>query len=407
MSTALGPLGLGDREKVKAVDGKMLKIFQNARPTSPRGADGYGPAYGCCECGGSCHSQRECVLVGAALHRKLDPHKDMTDLVDVILRLLLWDWKEASVGEQISCLSYAPHCGIIAAGCKAGKFVFIDAQTGEKIVCRVKFDASSGPFGMECVHCVTFNSVGDTLVAGCYNGKIFLIDPVTGQVREPPLRGHSGWVRGVEFNPRDPQMLVSCANDRTIKVWNITSGACLSTFRGHSDWVRGVAFNPRDPQMLFSCSNDKTIKVWNIMSGVCLSTLSCGSDVNSFTISPDGQHIIAGCDDGVCIFSLKQQSQDFEILSECPLSCGSWVFSIAFKDNMIAAGCDNGKIKIFALQQTGKWGEIRSESPLTGHLGTVMGAAFSADGQWIISGSEDGMIRLWDAHPAAIAVSAA
>jgi len=34
------------------------------------------------------------------------------------------------------------------------------------------------------------------------------------------------------------------------------------------------------------------------------------------------------------------------------------------------------------------------------------GVAFTADGQWIISGSEDMTIRLWDAHPGGTVVSA-
>src|SRR6056300_859548 len=82
---------------------------QEPIPARPRRADGYGPAFGCIACGGSSggHSHRACVLLGAALHRKLDPHKDMKDVVDVILRLMLWDWREARVDEKIQCLSYA------------------------------------------------------------------------------------------------------------------------------------------------------------------------------------------------------------------------------------------------------------------------------------------------------------
>jgi hypothetical protein len=91
----------------------------------------------CIACGGSepsGHSHLTCILLGAALHRKLDPRKDMKDVVDVILCLLLWDWREAHIYEEITCLSYAPSCDVIAAGNRAGKLVFIDAQTGEKIM---------------------------------------------------------------------------------------------------------------------------------------------------------------------------------------------------------------------------------------------------------------------------------
>ena len=44
--------------------------YYYARRTRPRGVDGYGPARGCIACGGSGHSHRACVLLGAALHHR-------------------------------------------------------------------------------------------------------------------------------------------------------------------------------------------------------------------------------------------------------------------------------------------------------------------------------------------------
>ena len=158
---------------------------QDARPASLRGADGYGPARGCIACGasGSGHSHRGCVLLGAALHRKLDPHKDMKDVVDVILRLLLWDWRETRVDGEILCLSYAPNCDIIAAGCVSGQLFFINAQTGEKILC--------------------------------------------------PVSGHSHIVSCLAFKPDDANILVSCSLDKTLKIWDLSTATCLSTVTGH------------------------------------------------------------------------------------------------------------------------------------------------------------------------------
>ena len=50
--------------------------------------------------------------------------------------------------------------------------------------------------------------------------------------------------------------------------------------------------------------------------------------------------------------------------------------------------------------ETIKMWDITSGSCLSiGHTSAVRGVAFSADGQWLIAGSEDGVIRLLDAHP--------
>ena len=52
-------------------------------------------------------------------------------MVDIILRLMLWDWRETHVDEEITCLSYAPSRDVIAAGSEACTLCFINAQTGE------------------------------------------------------------------------------------------------------------------------------------------------------------------------------------------------------------------------------------------------------------------------------------
>ena len=96
---------------------------------------------GCIACGGSDHSHCTCVLVGAALHRwmlQLGPGKDMTLVVDIILRLLMWGWREARFGEEITCLSYTPGGDIISAGGSGGSVFFMSAQTGEKILCPLR-----------------------------------------------------------------------------------------------------------------------------------------------------------------------------------------------------------------------------------------------------------------------------
>ena len=144
---------------------------------------------GCMACGGSGHSHRTCVLLGAALHRrflKLDSHKDMKDVVDVILRLLLWDWRETRVDGNISCLSYAPNCDIIAVGCKSGQLFFIEAETGENILCPVRCGGK--------VYSVQFSPDGQHIVAGCDDGVyIFSLNQQSRdwEIRsESPLRGH-------------------------------------------------------------------------------------------------------------------------------------------------------------------------------------------------------------------------
>ena len=135
--------------------------------------------------------------------------------------------------------------------------------------------------------------------------------------------------------------------------------------------MRCVAFKPDNPNILVSCSFDKTIKMWDITSGSCLWTLKVNGEVSSLDFSPCGTKIAAASNDWrnlkyqIKIFSLNPLSGDWEIGSEPPLSYGSRVLTLALKDNMIVAGCDDGTIRIFKLNQSQDLAEIQSEPPLT------------------------------------------
>ena len=68
-----------------------------------------------------------------------------------------------------------------------------------------------------------------------------------------------------------------------------------------SNDVRCVAFDPQKPNILASGSADKTIKIWDIESGSCLSTLRVDAGyggVQSVSFSPKDNVIAAGCGNG-------------------------------------------------------------------------------------------------------------
>ena len=107
------------------------------------------------------------------------------------------------------------------------------------------------------------------------------------------------------------------------------------TLTGHSKTVWSIAFSP-DGNLIVSGSEDKLVKIWDVKTGTEVSKLV---------------RVVRSC----------------AIVSRM-----LWVRRV--------------------LMQSVNW-QVRS---LTGHSGKVHSVAFSPNGQSIVSGSEDTLVKIWD-----------
>ncbi|KAJ7690517.1 WD40-repeat-containing domain protein [Mycena rosella] len=71
------------------------------------------------------------------------------------------------------------------------------------------------------------------------------------------------------------------------------------------------------------------------------------------------------------------------------------VMSVAFSPDgkWIVAGSDDSTVRIWDSETSATLGQ-----PLTGHTNRVTSVAFSPDGKWIVSGSHDSTVRIWDSE---------
>ncbi|TDL26843.1 WD40 repeat-like protein [Rickenella mellea] len=204
------------------------------------------------------------------------------------------------------------------------------------------------------------------------------------------LSGHTGRVTSVAFSP-DGERVATGSEDHSVVIWDAKGGSVLvGPIRGHSGPVNTVAFSPNG-RFVVAGSSDKTIRVWNAESG----THMCGPllpTVRFISMNADGKNIGVGCT-YANFFILDTKTG--QVSSGSPDLHNASVNAVAFSpDGLFIVSASDDKAVRFWDSSTG----ASISGPLTGHTGEVLSVAVSPDSTLIASSSRDKTIRIWDAR---------
>jgi WD40 repeat protein len=306
----------------------------------------------------------------------------------------------ATHATQVTSVAFSPHGQTLATGTSRGTVQLWDIATGRQVGRSL-----SGP--RSSIKSMAFSPGGQMLAVGHQDGQVQLWDMRHRSRIGNPLTC-AGAIISMAFTP-DGKTLATATSGGTVQRWDVATPAhrqegkpLITETKAEAHFGNlEVAFNLGGQILATGNVSHGGVQLWNVahrhkkgpllMAVTNRLSLSAFSPVVSVAVSPDGQTLATGNDDGTT--QLWDVTPHHYHKIGGPLTGhGGPVDSVAFSPDgqTLATGSDDGTAQLWDVTTGQQIGD-----PLTGHSGAVGSVAFSPDGQTLATGSDDGTARLW------------
>jgi WD40 repeat protein len=164
------------------------------------------------------------------------------------------------------------------------------------------------------------------------------------------LAGHQDIVAGCRFIP-DGKTLLSWSHDGSLRLWDVANGKQSGQLPGHEHKISAAAISP-DGHYAASASRDGVFRLWDMTTQQELAAASLNYEARSLFFLLDGESLVSVEANGrVAIHTAPQLTEVGELNVRLPLQCAA----LSPNGEQIALGCDDGKLRFLSvdgLEQT-------------------------------------------------------
>jgi WD40 repeat protein len=210
------------------------------------------------------------------------------------------------------------------------------------------------------------------------NGLVQLKDTASGSVIWS-VKFKSAPIYDLVFSP-DGKSVLAAVGDATADILDAANGESLHVLGPLRDIAERAVFSPDAKTVLvLEGGSDQTVHLFNVGTGMQIYSVPAGTGATALFFLPGGQSFYANDN----VFNVS----DGSALQGSGMGGGTMAIS------------PDGSTFVTGINSTAELHDFSSGQLIrsfSGHTDSVICAAFSGDGKWLVTGSRDNTARVWD-----------
>ncbi|KIK39698.1 hypothetical protein CY34DRAFT_88768 [Suillus luteus UH-Slu-Lm8-n1] len=237
------------------------------------------------------------------------------------------------------------------------------------------------------VNNITLSPSGKIIVIGSDDRKMRFWNVKMGKVVAEWM-GHTSYVVAVCWSASGKHIM-SGSWDGMVRVWNVKTGERILKFKTGHEELWAVSYSPDNTQIATGGYIGGT-RIWDAKTGELITTLKHSRIVFSLAWTSDGKKLITGLYGLIRIYDTATWEQNATLRGH-----EDWINAISLSptdDRLLASASHDRTARLWNLDTNLPVG------PPLQHKDRVQCAAFSANGQVLVTGGRDKNAYVWDVN---------